>query len=153
MDKVKKNEAPCRAQFGALPYRFGEKGLDILLVTSRETKRWVIPKGWPIKALKPHAAARREAYEEAGLVGEIGKRSVGSYSYDKRLKSRETVPCEVEVFPLAVERQLKRWPEKAEREARWFPAAEAAELVAEPELGDIIRAFDERLGKSPGPAA
>ncbi len=138
-----------RTQFGALPYRWTKDGeLEVMLVTSRETRRWVIPKGWPMKKLKPFAAAKREAYEEAGLTGHVGKRPIGSFTYQKRLKTRDVVPCRVEVFLLDVQRQAKRWPERKERECQWFLPDEAAERVDEPELADLIRALPDVLGKA-----
>lgn len=132
-------ETAPRVQYGAIPFRLKDGGVEVMLLTSRETKRWVVPKGWPMKSRKPHAAAAREAYEEGGLVGEIGRLPIGSYTYDKRLKSRDTVPCRVELFPFEVRRQLKRWPEKGEREVRWFSPEEAAEAVDEQDLGTLIR--------------
>ncbi len=116
-----------------------------MLVSSRETHRWIIPKGWPMKGRKPHAAAAREALEEAGLLGRVSKRALGAYAYDKRLRNGAVLPCKVEVFPLEVERQRKRWPEMEERTTRWFAAEEAASFVAEPELAAMIRAFADRL--------
>ena len=112
-----------------------------MLVTSRETGRWIIPKGWPKKRKAPYASAAREALEEAGVVGEVGKDPIGSYSYKKRLRSGAIVACEVQVFPLEVKRQQKRWPEKREREFHWFSPADAAKAVQEPVLRNIIRAF------------
>jgi 8-oxo-dGTP pyrophosphatase MutT (NUDIX family) len=138
-------EPSCRVQYGALPFRREEDGsLRVLLVTSRETKRWVIPKGWPVKGLKPWSAAAREAYEEAGLVGEVERRAIGCYLYDKRLKNRDVVGCAVEVFPFAVRKRLKRWPEKGERDSRWFTIEEAAEAVVETGLSALIRGFGSR---------
>ena len=90
-----------RQQIAALPFRFDDGQLRVMLITSRETRRWVIPKGWPMRGLKPHRAAEREAYEEAGLKGHIGKVAVGTYAYEKRLANGLAVPCEVSVFPLA----------------------------------------------------
>jgi 8-oxo-dGTP pyrophosphatase MutT (NUDIX family) len=114
--------------------------IEILLVTSRATRRWIIPKGWPIKGLTPRLAAAREAYEEAGVRGRVGGRALGSYVYDKRLDNGGgVVPCEVRVFPLAVKRQLKAWPEAGERTTRWFSAAEAVDLVADEGLRALIR--------------
>jgi 8-oxo-dGTP pyrophosphatase MutT (NUDIX family) len=136
--------ATKRLQYGALPYkRVGDDGLEVMLVTSRETKRWIIPKGWPMKDRKPYAAAKREAFEEAGVRGEIGKRPIGTFEYDKRLKSKATVTCKVEVFPLQVRKQAEKWPERGEREGRWFSPAEAAGIVAEAELREIIRKLPE----------
>ena len=126
-------------QFAALPWRISPAGsCQIMLLTSRETRRWIIPKGWPMKGLKPPKVAAREAYEEAGLVGRItGKRPAGVFHYTKRLQKDELL-CEVWVFLLQVEHQLDDWPEKGQRETRWFSPSEAAELVAEGGLAEII---------------
>jgi 8-oxo-dGTP pyrophosphatase MutT (NUDIX family) len=129
-------------QFGVLPWRIGEGGTrEILLLTSRERHRWVIPKGWPMKGRKPAEAASQEALEEAGLIGRIvNKRPLGNYHYEKRL-SHKAILCEVRVFSFRVERQLNAWPEKDARETRWFEAAEAADQVEEGGLAEIIRNF------------
>jgi 8-oxo-dGTP pyrophosphatase MutT (NUDIX family) len=144
VDTDKDGSVKERLQYGALPFkRMGAEGLRVMLVTSRDTKRWIIPKGWPMKDRKPHAAAKREAFEEAGVVGEIGKRPIGSYSYNKRLKSDATVTCKVQVFALEVREELDLWPERHEREGRWFSPEEAAGAVEERELGDLIRRLPE----------
>ncbi len=138
-------DAETRRQVAVLPLRGGpKKGYRVLLVTSRETRRWVVPKGWPMKGLKPHETARQEAYEEAGLVGPVGKRALGYYHYEKRLKNGAAVPCLVQVFPMNVRKRLDRFPEVLEREARWFSIPEAAEAVLEPGLSAIIRAVGNR---------
>lgn len=130
-----------RRQVGALPFRRGRYGQPkILLVTSRESRRWVIPKGWPMKGRKPFEAAAREAYEEAGLRGAVGKRPIGFYLYQKRLRNLDTVLCQVKVFPLEVRKQLKDFPEARQRDLRWFTPVEAAEAVSEPGLAALIRA-------------
>jgi 8-oxo-dGTP pyrophosphatase MutT (NUDIX family) len=141
-------DAQTRRQVAVLPLRgTRKKGYRVLLITSRETRRWVIPKGWPMKGLKPHEAARQEAYEEAGLVGPVGKRPLGYYLYDKRLKNGAAVPCLVQVFPMSVRKRLERFPEVAERDAHWFPLSEAADLVTEPGLAAIIRAVGNQDGR------
>jgi 8-oxo-dGTP pyrophosphatase MutT (NUDIX family) len=129
-----------RIQFAALPYRVGANGrVQILLLTSRETRRWVIPKGWPMKGLKPRHVAAREAYEEAGVQGTIsGKRAVGVYHYEKRLPDEQLL-CEVHVFLLRVSQQLEDWPEKGQRESRWVDVPEAATLVDEGGLAELVR--------------
>ncbi|NGM35615.1 NUDIX hydrolase [Methylobacterium sp. DB0501] len=130
-----------RRQVAVLPVRAGPDGaLQVMLITSRETRRWVVPKGWPMKGLKNYEAAAREAYEEAGLIGRVGRRALGSYFYHKRLKSRDMVLCQVQVFRLDVRKQLKTWPEQSEREGRWFSVPEAAEAVTEAGLAALIRA-------------
>src|SRR5580693_573407 len=114
-------------QFGALPWRLSESGTrQVMLLTSRETRRWIIPKGWPMKGRKPAEVASQEAYEEAGLIGYVvSKRPLGSFHYQKQL-AKEGRFCQVRVFSFRVERQLDDWPEKKQRETRWFDAAEAA---------------------------
>jgi 8-oxo-dGTP pyrophosphatase MutT (NUDIX family) len=101
----------------------------------------VLPKGWPEKGRKPHVAAAREALEEAGLKGKISKQAVGAYSYGKRLSNGAIVTCTVEVYPLAVEQQLKSWPEKGQRSLKWFSPNDAADQVEERELAALIEAF------------
>lgn len=134
-----------RRQYAALPWRRAKGGqIEVLLITSRETRRWVIPKGWPIKGLDPPASAAQEALEEAGITGAVWAEPVGGYGYDKRLKDGRLQPVAVDVFPLAVEQELADWPEKGQREKRWFPSAEAAALVVEPQLAELIREFGGR---------
>jgi len=140
MSNAKKTAEHTRVQYAALPYRVSAAfGTEVLLVTSRETKRWIIPKGWPNRAKDPWDSAAQEATEEAGVVGKIGQKPIGSYSYAKRLRSGKTVVCEVEVFPLKVKRQRKSWREMGQREWAWFSPANAAKAVGEPELGSIVR--------------
>lgn len=114
-------------------------------MTSRETKRWVVPKGWPILGAKPHASAAREALEEAGVFGRINADAIGTYYYDKRLKNGLEARCKVEVFPLEVKSQRKRWREKGERKARWFGLPKAAKAVQEPGLRRLLRNLDGLL--------
>ncbi len=132
--------ASSKIQYAALPYRRRADGVvEVMLVTSRETKRWVIPKGWPMQGLAPHDSAAREAMEEGGLLGRIEERSVGVYRYEKRLADGSTVSCAVEIFPLEVEEELTAWPEQDQRITRWFAPQEAADAVQEPELSALIR--------------
>jgi 8-oxo-dGTP pyrophosphatase MutT (NUDIX family) len=136
----------ARLQYAALPYRVLEEP-EFLLITSRETGRWVVPKGWPMKGKKPHVCAAREALEEAGVKGKIGKSAIGCYGYVKRLPQNALVTCRVDVYPLIVERELKRWREQGQRSLGWFSAAEAASLVDEDELAGLIEAFAATLGR------
>jgi 8-oxo-dGTP pyrophosphatase MutT (NUDIX family) len=129
-------------QFGALPYRWSRNGsLEVLLVTTRGRKRWIIPKGWPVPGLQPHKSAAREAFEEAGLVGYLDPKAVGSFRYNKRLGPGRQVRCTVEVFPLHVDHQRPHWLEKGERETRWLSVKKAANLVSEPDLKKILLSF------------
>ena len=127
-------------QYGALPFSITEAGaIRFMLVTTRGRRGWIIPKGWPIRDLTPAATAAREAYEEAGLVGTIiGDAPIGSFRYEKR-SARAPAVHEVSVFLFAVERQLRKWPEKSERQTRWFDPEEASALVAHLGLADILR--------------
>lgn len=133
-----------RIQYAALPWRSNERP-EIMLVSSRGTQRWIIPKGWPMKGRRPHAAAAREALEEAGLIGRIEKQAVGAYHYLKRLPAGGVLPCKVMVFPLVVTHQRKSWPERKHRTTRWFSVEEATEAVEEPELKEIIAGFGRAL--------
>jgi 8-oxo-dGTP pyrophosphatase MutT (NUDIX family) len=134
---------PARRQVAALPVRQMKNGVvEVLLVTSRETGRWVIPKGWTSKRLKDFEAAAREAMQEAGVEGSITTQAIGQYSYFKREVGQDS-PVEVTVYLLAVKRQWKRWPEKSERVRAWFSPADAAAKVDEPELSRLIYAMSE----------
>jgi 8-oxo-dGTP pyrophosphatase MutT (NUDIX family) len=115
-----------------------------MLVTSRQTQRWIIPKGWPQKGKAPCDSAAAEAFEEAGVVGAVAQHSVGSFPYEKRLKNGGVVACEVHVFPLEVQRQSKHWPEKEQRDIKWLSAGEAAQTVQEPMLSEIIRRLAQK---------
>ena len=132
-------------QVGALPYRVSEAGLEILLITSRRTHRWIVPKGWPARGPTPFADAAREALEEAGVSGQIAEQSLGVFHYIKELKHGMGAPCRVNLYPLKVTRQRKSWSEKAAREKKWFPVTEAAALVREPELKRLILKFAAQL--------
>ena len=141
MRSQRKRAAARRVQYAALPYRCrSDARTQVMLVTTRESGRWVIPKGWPQKRRSPAATAAREALEEAGVVGTVSKAAIGSFSYKKRLKSG-TVVCEVRVFPLRVKRQQKRWPERGERDVQWFSRAKAAKAVRDRALAEIIRSL------------
>ena len=138
-------------QYAALPWRQVGRRIEILLVTSRQTRRWVAPKGWPMKGRAPHEVAAIEALEEAGISGEIDPTAIGSYRYLKRLKGDEAVPSQVIVFPLQVTSQHDHWKEKEQRQSCWFPYQKAAALVAEPALKRLIRDFGQ--ARSTGPTA
>jgi 8-oxo-dGTP pyrophosphatase MutT (NUDIX family) len=136
-----------KIQYAALPWRSG-KTLEVMLLSSRETRRWVIPKGWPMKGRKAHATAAIEALQEAGLLGKIEKTAIGAYHYHKRLKNGAVPLCRVDVFPLRVVRQRKSWPEKRQRITKWFRFSEAAQLVHEPELARLIISLEMLVTKS-----
>ena len=138
---------PPRRQVAALCWRRSAKGLRILLITSRDTGRWIIPKGWPMRNRTEAGAAAREAWEEAGLRGEIAPHGLGVYTYRKRLLHGDWLPCVVRVYALEAREMLQKFPETGQRRARWFSPEKAAKRVWEPELKAIIRDFD------PGPGA
>lgn len=142
-----------RMQYGALCWRTAESGIEVLLITSRDTGRWVIPKGWPMPGLSPEAAAAQEAWEEAGVQGTINPLCIGRYGYRKCLSGDASIPCAVAVYGLRVHDLAKSFPEAKERRRKWFPLGEAATLVAEPELATIIAQFLPPLQGRPGPIA
>ena len=126
-------------QYAALPWRHSGGGREVMLITSRDTGRWVIPKGWPIKGLSPAETAAREAFEEAGLGGQVSKKPIGEFEYGKRLNNGKVQPTKVEVFAVEQMVQHPAWPEQGQRRLQWFSVPEAAEAVEEPQLKDIIR--------------
>lgn len=116
-------------QYAALPFRGTPGATEIMLLTSRGTGRWVLPKGWAEKGLTGPELAAKEALEEGGIVGQIGPRAIGKYSYDK-----DGVHLRVQVYPLRVETLLDDWRERDQRTREWFTLARAAVLVDEPQL-------------------
>lgn len=127
-------------QYGVLPVRIAaDGGLEVMLITSRDTKRWVVPRGNPIPGKSPPESAAQEAFEEAGIVGAVDPEAIGHYSYEKRRRLRGPVPASVHLFRMEVAEERDDWPEKGQRERRWFAAGEAAEAVHEDELAELIR--------------
>ena len=125
-------------QIGALPVRRnGDGSLEVLLVTTRKSRRWVIPKGWPWPHTPDPDSAAGEAREEAGVVGQPEAESIGSYLYEKR-RRRGAVPIRVAVYLIDVRQELDRWPEQDQRQRAWFTVAEAAAAVEEPDLRALI---------------
>lgn len=137
-------------QVAALPVLRAPDGTSWLvgLVTTRESRRWIIPKGWPESGLAAHVAAANEAREEAGLLGHIDERSIGHYSYRKRLHLLASVVCVVDVYLLHVTERLESWPEKAERSVAFVTLAEATRRVDKPELSDLFQRLPELLAAS-----
>jgi 8-oxo-dGTP pyrophosphatase MutT (NUDIX family) len=132
-------------QIAALPYRRRDDGdVEIMLVTSRGSGRWIIPKGWPMEQLAPHDAAAREAMEEGGVLGRVSPRPIGSFRYAKRRNDGSAVSCKVTVFALEVMRQLSKWSEQHQRRTRWFGLREAAKAVQEPDLAVMVRKLARR---------
>ena len=128
-------------QIAALPfYDIPGGGVDICLVTSRGSGRWIIPKGNPIRGLAPHEVAAREALEEAGLVGHVGKRCIGTFKFDRIRNGRDTT-CLVDVYALKVERQMQTWTEMHERSVLRCNVRTALSLVSVPNLATLINRY------------
>ena len=130
-------------QYAAIPWRRRDGELKILLVTTLNSKRWILPKGWPIPGLAPAESAAREAEEEAGVTGEVQPEPLGVFHYDKRRNTGATLRCRVEVFGLKVSRQRRSWPEKAARQICWCSPEEALAHVTEPGLRRVIGRFQK----------
>lgn len=130
-----------RTQYGALCYRRSGKKTEILLITSRDTGRWVVPKGWPKRKTDPVENVMREAWEEAGVRGTPSDRPIGFYTYDKLMDDGRTLPCVVALFTIKTSGLASDFPEKGQRRRKWFAPAKAAARVAEPELAKLLRRF------------
>lgn len=121
-------------QSAVIPFRFEQDKLNVMLITSRNRKRWIIPKGIIERDITPAESGQREAFEEAGLRGRVSRKPIGTYRYRKWGDT-----CEVQVFLLKIEQVLDEWPESSVRQRRWATVEEAANLVKEEELGTLIR--------------
>ena len=133
-------------QIAALPFHWDKNGkLRVLMVTSRDRGRWIMPKGWTMDGKKPCQAAKIEALEEAGAVGYVADQAIGAYHYTKNLGKGRSVRCRVTVYPMVVDKLKRRWKERNERKRHWFSLVKAARLVDEPELADLLR----RLAENP----
>ncbi|SFT63143.1 NUDIX hydrolase [Sedimentitalea nanhaiensis] len=139
------HKSDVRSQFSALCYRIVRNKPQILLITSRKTGRWIVPKGWPVDGLTPAQSALREAWEEAGVIGKQHDRCLGLYSYKKSSCSLGGVPCVAMVFPVLVKSLSRDFPEKNQRRRKWCAPKKAAAKVCEPELARILRDFDPRI--------
>ncbi|WP_243645025.1 NUDIX hydrolase [Rhodovulum euryhalinum] len=138
------------AQIAALPLRWDRRGaLRVLMVTSRGTGRWIMPKGWRIDDDRPWETAAIEALEEAGAVGHVGTEAIGSYSYLKLRDDGSAVVCEVVVFPMLVDKLKRDWKERRQRRRRWFKAKAAARRVDEPDLAALLQRLADKPRKRP----
>ncbi|MEJ6394151.1 NUDIX hydrolase [Gymnodinialimonas sp. 2305UL16-5] len=135
----------ARTQFAALPFRVskkkGGKGIEVLLVSTLDSGRWIIPKGWPMDGLTPAEAAAQEAWEEAGVRGRVHEMCLGLYSYSKWIDEELSLPVIVAVFPLAVKKLADAYPEDSKRRRKWCSPKQAAARVNEPELKQLILGF------------
>ena len=137
------SEKPTR-QAAALPYRKGKRGLKVLLVTSLETRRWVLPKGNLGENSSERDSAVQEAYEEAGIEGDVARTSIGTYDYEKAEQKGGGLR-RVSVFPMAVSRVLRNWPEKSRRRRKWMTIDDAISVVEEAELKKLMSTFRSRM--------
>ena len=119
------------------------------MVTSRDTGRWIMPKGWTMDGKKPWVAAEIEALEEAGAVGYIGQEVIGTYTYKKRLDDGSALKCAVDVYPMVVEKLKRNWKERNQRKRKWFSAKGAAKRVSEPKLSELLRSLTKKPAKQP----
>lgn len=138
-----RTERAERRQVAALCWRQGAQGLEILLVTSRESRRWVTPKGGRMPGHTDSQAAAAEALEEAGVEGVVTEHPIGTYRYLKWLRRGEGRWCVVSLYPLEVNVEHDTWQEQHERERRWMLAEQAAACVNEPDLADLFRKFSK----------
>ena len=143
---------PAGIQYAALPWRLTKGVVEILLITTRNTRRWIVPKGWPLAGHSPWECAAFEALEEAGVSGEIATDAIGTFRYRKQRKSGEFLSCEVHVFAMRVEKRRRTWPEKRARESCWCSLSEALERVSEAGLRRLLSKFaksHQRSAKRP----
>jgi 8-oxo-dGTP pyrophosphatase MutT (NUDIX family) len=139
-----RHKSEVRTQFAALCYRIRKDKPEYLLVTSRGTGRWIIPKGWPVDGKTPAESALIEAWEEAGVIGRVTGPSMGLFSYYKDGPGADGLPCVAMVFPVRVRALRDSFPERAERKRKWMRPKRAAKSVGLPELAHILREFDPR---------
>ena len=134
-----------RQQYGALCFRRTEgTAIEVLVITSRKTGRWIIPKGWPMKRKKPYEAAAMEALEEAGVRGTVRKKPIGRYTYLKELEDGDVAPCVVDVLQVEVRDIKAEFKERGQRDREWVSLDEAARRVREIELKSMLVTFRPR---------
>ena len=136
-----KQKRNARSQFGALCYRITNEKIQVLLITSRRTQRWILPKGWPENGMTPGESAANEAMEEAGVTGKINERPLGVYYYEKTVENGKNYPCIVTIYELKVQNIWADYKEKSERRRKWFSQKGAAKRVLEPDLALLIKSF------------
>lgn len=137
-----KTDLPPDLHCAALPYRLGRHGVEILLITSRETRGWTIPKELPKADRHLHRTAEIAAFHAAGVKGSIARKAIGEYS-ESALPDSDGPPGLVEVYPLLVGHEAATWPEKSHCRRVWFPAQDAADKLGQSGLAGIIRDWQE----------
>lgn len=138
---------PARLQIAALCYRVRKGKIEVLLVTSRSSRRWILPKGWPIMKRRAHKTAEIEAYEEAGIIGKVAKTAFGSFPSYKGHNGGLKIRTDVAVYPIRVERQLDSFPELGQRELSWLSIDDAIEAADEPGLSQLLGQFKSKLAE------
>ncbi|MGR3714771.1 MAG: NUDIX hydrolase [Shimia sp.] len=141
----KATKAGQRVQFAALPYRIRKGKPEVLLITSRGTQQWLLPKGWPMDDLKPHKAAAQEAWEEAGVTGRARKHCVGIYTYRKTRGAHRGKKFTVLVYPLEVAKTKNAFPERGQRNRKWLSPKKASKRIRMTDLAKIVASFDPHL--------
>lgn len=130
-------------QYGALPWRVGRHGeVEVMLITTRQTGRWILPRGWPVKGKTPAQTATQEAFEEAGVVGGVDPSPIGKYHYVKTLPDGSSNDCVVTLFSLQVRGTLVQWPEQSERKRRWHGLTEASQAASEEQLAALLATLE-----------
>ncbi|WP_245544326.1 NUDIX hydrolase [Oceanicola granulosus] len=138
-------KAEARTQFAVLPWRVVDGKVRICLVTSRGTRRWILPKGWPMDRTTPAEAAAIEAWEEAGLSGEVDHQPLGLYSY-RKLIGEDAIPVIAVVYVMRVIDIADDYPESDQRKRKWLSRKKAADRLEDPELSHIVRHFVAPVG-------
>ncbi len=141
----RKGDSGLPIQSGALAWRLKRKKAEVMLVTGRQSKRWMIPKGWPMDGKSLADSAAQEAFEEAGIKGKVDPKPLGRFRHIKQHLLLGDMEVEIQVHPMAVQRQLDDWPERGERSRKWFELTEAAERVDSEELRTLILEFADNL--------
>ncbi|KQV79623.1 NUDIX hydrolase [Rhizobium sp. Root1220] len=138
-----------RQQYAALCFRYKNDGasIEILVVTSRDSGRWIVPKGWPVGGKAPYESAEIEAWEEAGVRGKARKKPVGRYTYLKLLGDGHVVPCIVDIFQIEVKKEVVAFKERGERILAWVSPDEASRRVREVELKSLLVQFTPQGGR------
>ena len=140
---------PSPLQYGAICWRMHRGKVEVLLISSRDTGRWVVPKGWPMDKRSPAEAAQQEAWEEAGVLGEIAETTIGQFNYVKLLSPNRSCECVVQVFALRVSEIVDKFPERKERRRKWFAAEKAARRVNEPQLRRLLMGLSANFSVEP----
>ena len=139
---------PSQYQVAALCWREADRGIEVLLVSSRMSRRWILPKGWPMPDRDGAGTAMQEAWEEAGIrAGGPRPIKVGRYSYCKRLTGNVPAHTAVDVYAIRVTGLEDVFPEAGQRDRKWFSPVDAAALVQEPELAALLRQGASLVGK------